>query len=129
MSRRWRLLGLLLSAALVAHVFMLAGHHHDPVQHTSAAGVVAHGPGGSHAIAGPHAPAPTDDDRGAAAVAAGCLVVLAGAVLGFWLQSRFRAGTRALVWRRLLPPPVSPPVMRLLRPPRTPVVERVVLLT
>jgi hypothetical protein len=128
MTRRWRSLGLLLSAALVAHVLMLAGHHHDPGQHASAADVVAHGLGSSPTTADRYPPDPGEEGAGATAVGAACLVALAGAGLSFLLQLRLRTGPRAKVRRRSVAPTVSPPVILLLRPPQTPVAERVVLL-
>jgi hypothetical protein len=112
---------LLLSAALIAHVLMLAGHEHG--DHAPAAAVVTH----AEAATTTHdAPAPLHPGH-AAALGAACLVALAGVVIGArLLVPPRRARPGSVRWRprpSAAPLATSPP----LRPPRTPVAERVVL--
>jgi hypothetical protein len=80
---------LLLSAALIAHVFMLAGHGHG--DHAPAAAVVAHAEDSGVATTAHDAPAPLHPGH-AAALGAACLVALAGVALGARLLVRPRRG-------------------------------------
>lgn len=131
MSWHKQLFGSLLAAALVAHVFMLASHGHGGTGHASTAAVVTHVGSGTATVIGSSASEPTDVGSGTAALGAACLVILAGAVFGGC--GRFGgsgADGRSLVRRQRSPRTSAlPRVARPLRPPRTPIAERVVLLT
>ena len=126
MSRGRLLLGLLLTAALVAHVFMLAGHHHDGARHAPAVAIAALESVSAPAAPAPHSPEPAG--QGAASVGAACLVVLASAVFAHRLRLCDWASGRPGLRSQLLQLTADLPTSRPLRPPQTPVVERVVLL-
>jgi hypothetical protein len=130
MSWRRQLFGSLLAAALVAHVFMLAGHHHGGTGHASTAAVVTHLVSGTSTVTGSSTAQPTGARSGTAALGAACLVVLATALFGCRRSSGPGTDDRSLV-RRQGPPPTTALAReaRPLRPPRTPIAERVVLLT
>lgn len=131
MSWHMPLFGTLLTAALVAHVFMLAGHDHSGAGHASTAAVVTHVDAGTSAETGAATTETTDDGSGAAALGAACLVILVAALHGGCRRSGWSGADGRSLVRRQHPPWTTelPRVARPLRPPRTPIAERVVLLT
>jgi hypothetical protein len=130
MSWRRKLLGSLLAAALVAHVFMLAGHHHGGTGHASTTAVVTHLVTGTSTVAGSSTTQPTGARSGAAALGAACLAILATALFGCRRSGGSGADDRSLVRRHGSPRTTAlARRARPLRPPRTLIAERVVLLT
>lgn len=128
MSTSWRLLTLLLAAAIAAHVLMLAGH--DPAAEASAADAAIY--------VGVHAQEPLMAQSGfpsgqphhsAAVLGAACVVVLTGVLLATAFLRRLRLLQQLPGLRVALPKLPLVPRRLPSRPPRTPVAEGVVLLT